>query len=73
MKMALAQALRGFTSHAGQGCAMNTRVLVHNSIRRSFVEQLAAAAQSVKVGNPADPDTEMGPLIRSAARDRVEG
>jgi acyl-CoA reductase-like NAD-dependent aldehyde dehydrogenase len=73
VKMALAQALRGFTSHAGQGCAMNTRVLVHNSIRRSFVEQLAAAAQSVKVGNPADPGTEMGPLIRSAARDRVEG
>jgi aldehyde dehydrogenase (NAD+) len=73
MKMALAQALRGFTSHAGQGCAMNTRVLVHNSIRRSFVGQLAAAAQSVKVGNPADPGTEMGPLIRSAARDRVEG
>jgi len=73
MKMALAQSLRGFTSHAGQGCAMNTRVLVHNSIRRSFVEQLAAAAQSVKVGNPVDPGTEMGPLIRSAARDRVEG
>src|SRR5580704_16534005 len=73
LKMALRQALRGFTSHAGQGCAMNTRVLVHNSIRRSFVEQLAAAARSVKVGNPADPGTEMGPLIRGAARDRVEG
>jgi len=73
MKMALAQALRGFTSHAGQGCAMNTRVLVHNSIRGSFVAQLAAAAQSVKVGNPADAGTDMGPLIRSAARDRVEG
>ncbi len=67
MKMALAQALRGFTSHAGQGCAMNTRVLVHNSIRGSFVAQLAAAAQSVKVGNPADAGTDMGPLIRSAA------
>jgi aldehyde dehydrogenase (NAD+) len=73
MKMALAQALRGFTSHAGQGCAMNTRVLVHNSIRGSFVAQLAAAAQSVRVGNPADAGTDMGPLIRSAARDRVEG
>jgi len=52
---------------------MNTRVLVHNSIRGSFVAQLAAAAQSVKVGNPADAGTDMGPLIRSAARDRVEG
>jgi aldehyde dehydrogenase (NAD+) len=71
-KMALAQALRGFTSHAGQGCAMNTRVLVHNSIRREFVRQLADAARAVRVGDPADPATEMGPLISSAARDRVE-
>jgi acyl-CoA reductase-like NAD-dependent aldehyde dehydrogenase len=70
--MALAQALRGFTSHAGQGCAMNTRVLVHNSIRADFVDQLAAAARSVKVGDPAQADTQMGPLIRSAARERVE-
>jgi aldehyde dehydrogenase (NAD+) len=72
MKMALSQALRGFTSHAGQGCAMNTRVLVHNSIRGNFVEQLAAAAAAVKVGDPSDPASEMGPLIRGAARDRVE-
>ena len=61
LKMALSQALRGFTSHAGQGCAMNTRVLIHNSIRASFVEQLAAAARQVKVGDTADPKSEMGP------------
>jgi aldehyde dehydrogenase (NAD+) len=72
LKLALAQALRGFTSHAGQGCAMNTRVLVHNSLRKTFVEQLTAAAKSVKVGDPGDPASEMGPLIRGAARDRVE-
>jgi len=72
VRMALAQALRGFTSHAGQGCAMNTRVLVHNSLREDFVEQLAQAARAVKVGDPVDPTTEMGPLIRSGARDRVE-
>jgi aldehyde dehydrogenase (NAD+) len=72
VRMALAQALRGFTSHAGQGCAMNTRVLVHNSLREQFVEQLAQAARAVKVGDPADPATEMGPLIRGGARDRVE-
>ena len=72
LKMALSQALRGFTSHAGQGCAMNTRVLVHNSIRRDFVDQLATMARSVKVGDPRSADTEMGPLIRAAARERVE-
>jgi aldehyde dehydrogenase (NAD+) len=72
LKIALAQALRGFTSHSGQGCAMNTRVLVHNSLREAFVEQLAAAAKSVKVGDPGDPASDMGPLIRGVARDRVE-
>jgi aldehyde dehydrogenase (NAD+) len=72
VRMALAQALRGFTSHAGQGCAMNTRVLVHNSLREHFVEQLAQAARAVRVGDPTDPATEMGPLIRGGARDRVE-
>lgn len=72
VKMALAQALRGFTSHAGQGCAMNTRVIVHNSLRKAFVEQLAAMARDVKVGNPLDAETQMGPLIRAAARERVE-
>ena len=70
MKMALGQALRGFTSHAGQGCAMNTRVLVHNSLRKEFVEQLAAMARAVKVGDPHAPDTQMGPLIRASAREQ---
>jgi acyl-CoA reductase-like NAD-dependent aldehyde dehydrogenase len=72
LKMGLSQALRGFTSHAGQGCAMNTRVLVHNSLRKTFVEQLAEMARAVKVGDPRAVDTEMGPLIRAAARERVE-
>lgn len=72
LKMALSQALRGFTSHAGQGCAMNTRVLVHNSIRQSFVEQLTVMVKAVRVGDPRAADTEMGPLIRAAARARVE-
>ncbi len=72
VKMALGQALRGFTSHAGQGCAMNTRVLVHNSLRKEFVKQLAAMARAVKVGDPRASDTQMGPLIRASARERVE-
>jgi aldehyde dehydrogenase (NAD+) len=70
--MALAQALRGFTSHAGQGCAMNTRTLVHQSLYGPFVEQLAAMAVKVRVGATADAATEMGPLIRAVARERVE-
>src|SRR5690606_33685337 len=63
-------AIGGFTTHAGQGCALTTRILVHNSIRKAFVERLGAMVQHMTVGNPADPAVQMGPLIREAARKR---
>lgn len=64
--------LGGFTIQAGQGCALTTRHLVHNSIRQQYVETLAAMARHIKVGDPADPAVNMGPLIREAARQRTE-
>jgi aldehyde dehydrogenase (NAD+) len=67
-----AMAAFSFTLHAGQGCALLTRFLVHNSIRPAFVEMVKAIAGSLKVGNPADPTVVMGPLIREAARRKTE-
>ena len=64
--------LMSFTMHAGQGCALTTRHLVHNSIRERYVELLAAMTKGVRVGDPADPASEMGPLIREAQRRRTE-
>lgn len=72
MDLAVATAVRGFTAHAGQGCAMNTRALVHNSIRAEFCRRAAEMAKAVKVGDTMDPATQMGPVIRAVARDRVE-
>jgi aldehyde dehydrogenase (NAD+) len=71
--MLAAQAgLASFTVHCGQGCALTTRHLVHNSIRKQYVEVLSGMASQVKVGDPSDPTVGMGPLIRAAARTRVE-
>ena len=70
--MATKVALRGFTAHAGQGCAMFTRALVHNSVRQQFVEQVTELSKSVVVGEPTDPATTMGPLISAAQRENVE-
>jgi acyl-CoA reductase-like NAD-dependent aldehyde dehydrogenase len=70
--LAVTTALRGFTSHAGQGCAMNTRCLVHNAVRPEFARRLAEQARAVKLGDTLDPATQMGPLIRAVARDRTE-
>ncbi|MGQ0534374.1 MAG: aldehyde dehydrogenase family protein [Caulobacteraceae bacterium] len=61
-----------FIIHAGQGCALLTRHLVHNSIRAGYVAALASALEHVKVGDPSDASVSMGPLIRDAHRTRVE-
>lgn len=64
--------LTGFTIHCGQGCALLTRHLVHNSVKDDYVARLKAMVEQVKVGNPADPGTTMGPLIREVARQRTQ-
>ncbi|MBA3055354.1 MAG: aldehyde dehydrogenase family protein, partial [Sphingomonadales bacterium] len=64
-------ALGSLTLNAGQACAAMTRLVVHNSVRAQFVEQLVAMFRATKIGDPADPASRMGPLIRSSARDRV--
>jgi aldehyde dehydrogenase (NAD+) len=69
---AAAAGLGGFTSHCGQGCALLTRHLVHNSVRAAYVEKVKAMASRIKIGDPADPATQMGPLIRAVQRARVE-
>jgi len=58
--------------NCGQGCALLTRLLVHNSVRAAFVETACAVAAQWKVGNPADPSVLMGPLIRESQRTKVE-
>jgi aldehyde dehydrogenase (NAD+) len=67
-----ASASAGFTIHAGQGCALPTRILVDRSIYDEVVERVTANLGKVNVGDPNDPKTTMGPLIRAAQRDRVE-
>jgi acyl-CoA reductase-like NAD-dependent aldehyde dehydrogenase len=61
-----------FVAGSGQGCLLTTRHLVHNSIRAAYVERVAAIASAAKIGDPADPSTVMGPLIRAAQRARTE-
>lgn len=60
------------STHCGQGCALATRHLVHNAIRPAYIETMRAVASQLTVGDPADPRTVVGPLIRAVARERVE-
>ncbi len=59
--------------HAGQGCAMCTRVLVPKAKHDGLVERVSNFVSSfVKVGDPADPSVMLGPLIREERRQKVE-
>ncbi|AFC52760.1 MULTISPECIES: aldehyde dehydrogenase family protein [Mycobacterium] len=58
--------------HAGQACILHSRLLLPDSLHDDVVDRLAALAREVKVGDPTDPDVQMGPLISAAQRDRVE-
>jgi aldehyde dehydrogenase (NAD+) len=55
--------LFGFLTHSGQVCESGTRVLVHDSIYEQVIEQLSELASSIKIGNPLDMGTGMGPLV----------
>ena len=61
------------TAQAGQGCSLLTRTLVHESLFDELVGRVKTALDAVKVGDPADPATTMGPLISAAQRAKVEG
>jgi betaine-aldehyde dehydrogenase len=57
--------------NAGQDCCARSRILVERSVYDEFLDRLVAATRGVKVGDPEDPATEMGPLISADQRDQV--
>lgn len=62
----------GLTIHAGQGCSLLTRTLVHRSRHDELVERVTRILGQLTVGDPADGGTDMGPLIREQQRTKVE-
>jgi acyl-CoA reductase-like NAD-dependent aldehyde dehydrogenase len=59
--------------HSGQICTAPTRVLVQRGIHDQLVAGLQQAASSLKVGDPLERETVVGPVISGAQRDRIEG
>ena len=58
---------------AGQICSNGTRVFVHRALKDAFVEQLKARTARIKLGDPLDEDTQMGPLVSAAQTEKVLG
>ncbi|WP_313299050.1 aldehyde dehydrogenase family protein [Diaphorobacter sp.] len=57
----------------GQACIAGSRLILHERIADEFLERFVALARSVRLGNPLDDTTEMGPLTSAMHRDRVLG
>ena len=62
---------KGGFYHAGQVCVSVQRVFVHESIAEKFAAELAARAKAMKIGDPTQAETEVGPLIRKPEVARV--
>jgi aldehyde dehydrogenase (NAD+) len=60
-------------THAGQGCALTSRLLVPRTHHDEIVEMIAQNFAKVRHGDPAQPKTYMGPLINQRQRDKVDG
>jgi acyl-CoA reductase-like NAD-dependent aldehyde dehydrogenase len=58
---------------AGQSCEARSRLLVEQSMYDDVVAQVTELSQRVKVGDPLDPETQMGSLISASHRDKVHG
>jgi aldehyde dehydrogenase (NAD+) len=68
---ALKGAFWGIFGGKGEVCSAGSRLLVHDSIYDQVVDDLAARARKMRVGNPLDPKTQMGSQISSRQMDRI--
>ena len=69
---AVAGVLYGIFSSSGESCIAGSRLFVARGIYDSFMERLAAGAAALRVGDPADERTQMGPLITARHREGIE-
>lgn len=72
LALAIRAVLFGAVGTAGQRCTTTRRLLVHRSIVEEVQKRLIRAYRSVRIGDPLDPSTLMGPLIQTSAVDRFE-
>jgi len=71
LERAAATAPYAVFDNAGQDCCARSRILVQRPVFDRFMELLEPAVKAVRVGDPAAPETEMGPLISAAHREKV--
>jgi acyl-CoA reductase-like NAD-dependent aldehyde dehydrogenase len=69
---AAAACMRGGFANTGQSCNSVQRIIVHREIVDEFTDRLVEAAGRLRVGDPMDPETDVGTLVDAAAAERVD-
>ena len=73
LEKTIPMAVGAFTNNAGQACTAGTRLYIHQDIYEDVSKQIADAVAKLKVGDPSDDDTQIGPIISAKQRERIEG
>jgi acyl-CoA reductase-like NAD-dependent aldehyde dehydrogenase len=73
MKQAEAGLLAGIFAAAGQTCVAGSRALVHRKVRDNVLEVLSKRAAGIRIGDPLDPATQMGPVASKGQLEKDEG
>jgi succinate-semialdehyde dehydrogenase/glutarate-semialdehyde dehydrogenase len=72
LSAAVQQVMASKFRNAGQTCVCANRIYVHRSVADAFVQRLAAAVSSVRLGDPLDESTQVGPLVDRQGLSKVE-
>jgi aldehyde dehydrogenase (NAD+) len=66
-------AMRVLGTMAGQGCGFPTRMLVQDTVYDEVIDRVATVVKGIRVGDPFDTDTDVGPVVNAAAVERILG
>jgi len=69
---AIAGVVSSFTGYAGQKCSACSRAIVHAAVYDTFLDRLKEAVLSLRVGNPEEPGTQIGPVIDQRAQVKIQ-
>jgi aldehyde dehydrogenase (NAD+) len=73
LEAAEAGVLAGIFAASGQTCIAGSRLLVQREIEAEFVARIAERAKAIRIGDPTDAETQMGPTATAAQLDKIEG
>jgi acyl-CoA reductase-like NAD-dependent aldehyde dehydrogenase len=73
LAFAVENVVDGAFFNSGQSCCGIERIYVHSTLFDDFVEGAVAAVSAYRLGDPVDPETNLGPMVRTAAAEYVRG